>query len=72
MLFRMGPDRRQVLHHLEAGGDFREAACRQSIGISTDEPLRKLPASRRLYVFHPRPWSPPAVQSVLNEAKQWR
>ncbi len=72
MLFRMGPDRLPVLLHLKGGGDFREAACRNSIGISTDEPVRRLPAGRRLYVFHPRPWSPTAVEQVLKEAAQWQ
>jgi hypothetical protein len=34
MLFRMGPDRRNVLLRLENGEDFRPAVCRQSAGIS--------------------------------------
>ena len=72
MLFRMGPDRLPVLLHLKGGGDFREAACRNSIGISTDEPVHRLPAGRRLYVFHPRPWSHRAVEQVLKEAAQWQ
>ena len=64
MLFRMGPDRRPILWHLEAGGDFSEPACRHSLGISTDEPMPLLPAGRRLWVFHPRPWSPAALQEL--------
>ena len=72
MLFRMGPDRLPVLRHLNGGGEFREAACRNSIGISTDEPAGRLPAGQRLYVFHPRPWSEQAVGRVLKEAAQWR
>ena len=57
---------------LNGSGDFLEAACRNSIGISTDEPAGRLPAGRRLYVFHPRPWSERAVERVLEEAAQWR
>jgi len=64
MLFRMGPDRRPILLHLEAGGDFSEPACRHSLGISTDEPVPLLPAGRRLWVFHPRSWSPAALQEL--------
>ena len=82
MLFRMGPDRRQVLLHLEAGGDFREPACRHSLGLSTDEPLPgstgvpptssgRLPGGRRLFIFHPRPWSQAAAQKILSEVKPW-
>ncbi len=72
MLFRMGPDRAQVLLRLEAGGDFREAACRGSIGLSTDEPVGRLPAGRRLYIFHPARWTPAAAQKILSAARQWR
>jgi len=60
----MGPDRRPILLHLEAGGDFSEPACRHSLGISTDESVPLLPAGRRLWVFHPRPWSPAALQEL--------
>jgi hypothetical protein len=65
MLFRMGPDRRPILLHLKAGGDFSEPACRHSLGISTDEPMPLPPLPRRrLWVFHPRPWSPAALQKL--------
>lgn len=72
MLFRMGPDGRQILFHLEAGRDFREPLCRSSFGISTDEPIRKLPAGRRIYIFHPKPWSPEAVRDVLQRSRAWQ
>jgi hypothetical protein len=62
MLFRMGVGTREVSLHLDAGGDFRAAACRQSLGISTDEPISNLPHNRRLYIFNPRAWTPGAAQ----------
>jgi hypothetical protein len=67
VLFRMGADHRQVVHHLETGGDFRPPLCRASLGISTDEPLPKLPSGRRVYIFHPQAWSPEAVRKALEE-----
>ena len=69
MLFRMGPDRRNVLLRLSKGEDFRAGVCRQSTGISTDEPLPSLLPGRRIYVFRPKAWSPEAVQAVLNEVR---
>src|SRR5262249_50333974 len=36
MLFRLGPDRRRIRDYF-AGGDFRSANCRTSIGVATDE-----------------------------------
>src|SRR5437870_3367055 len=38
MLFRMGTDGKEILNRLEAGDDFAASPCRQSYGISTDEP----------------------------------
>ena len=72
MLFQMGPGQSHVVHRLAAGQDFRPRLCRQSIGIATDELPRRLPRGRRLYVFHPRPWSPAAVEQIVQGARQWR
>lgn len=72
MLFRLGVDHRQVLIHLESGGDFRPAMCRTSLGISTDEPLPRLPSGRRVYVFHPQAWSPEDVHQVIEEVRRWQ
>ena len=72
MLFRMGPDGRQVLLHLEAGGDFRSALCQQSVGLSTDEPVGRLPVGRRIYLFRPGAWSAEALRKVMTEVKPWQ
>jgi hypothetical protein len=72
MLFRMGPDRQQIRRYLESGGDFRTALCRDSLGLSTDEPLPRLPAGRRIYVFHPRTWSATAADNVIKEVRKWQ
>ena len=39
MLFRMGPDAANVAKFLHSNSDFPVAACRGSLGLSTDEPL---------------------------------
>ena len=65
MLFRMGAEPYR-------GNDFRQASCRSSIGISTDEPLRQLPRGRRVYIFHPRSWSPGELRAVVAEVKRWQ
>lgn len=67
MLFRMGPDRREVLRRVKNGEDFRSDACRQSVGISTDEPIGRLPRARRIYLFHPRAWTIESARKVLGE-----
>lgn len=69
MVFRMGADQRRVRRYL-AEDDFRAAHCRQSLGISTDEPLPTVRPRRRLYVFHPQPWRPEALDSILEEVRR--
>jgi len=65
MLFRMGPDR----YH--PGDSFRVNLCQSSIGISTDEPIIRLPRVRRIYVFHPGPWLKRDYDNAVQELKRW-
>jgi hypothetical protein len=79
MLFRLGPDAADVLAFLHSGKEFPVSACRNSLGLSTDEPLsEKLlsgrfrgasPALRRkrIYIFSPRAQTQSAAQSVIEE-----
>ena len=79
MFFRMGPDTGNVAKFLRSGDDFRVSACQSSLGLSTDEPLSngllngKLPNvpsdwhAKRIYIFAPRAWTPPAAEAVLKE-----
>ena len=66
MLFRMGVDRSQIVSGLGSGEGFRSPLCGQSSGVSTDETLPYSPASERVYVFNPKPWSPGSVDKVLE------
>lgn len=56
MLFRMGVERRQFQRRLESGQPFEASICRNSAGVSTDEPVT-IAAVNRLYVFNPQPWT---------------
>lgn len=56
MLFRMGVERRQFQRRLESGQPFEASICRNSAGVSTDEPI-SAPDVDRLYIFNPEPWS---------------
>ena len=70
MVFRMGADQDRVRRYLDED-DFGVAFCRQSLGVSTDEPLPTRRPLRRLYLFHPQPWSPGAFTRILEEVGQW-
>ncbi len=70
MLFRMGPDHHQIVRYLQSGRDFQPAVAQNSLGIATDEKALKLPPGRRIYIFHPKPWTREAVEKSLKELKQ--
>jgi hypothetical protein len=72
MLFRLGAEDAVVKRHLGAGRDFWAARSRFSIGISTDELPGKVPGTRRVYVFNPRPWTREAVDGVLRYVREMR
>ncbi len=79
MLFRMGPDAGNVQKFLHSGDDFPVAACRGSLGLSTDETLSNNlltagssfstfnPRGKRVYVFAPRTWTQSAAEKILQE-----
>jgi len=65
MLFRMGPGR------YGPGSEFRIALCKSSFGISMDEPIAKLPRGKRLYIFHPGPWTQNDYRNALEGVRNW-
>jgi hypothetical protein len=72
MLFQMGPDEADVHRLLRARGDFSIEVCRNSLGLSTGEPLSRRLAGRRTYVFHPSAWDEAAATRAIKEAATWR
>lgn len=69
MLFQMGSDAERVKAYLDGGGDLRSRVCRSNLGLSTDEWPTAVPRGRRIFVFHPEPWTPSAVSNILERAK---
>ena len=69
MLYRMGPDARDILSRLDKGKDFANRPCRHSVGVSLDEQIPKLPKGRRVYVFTPGSWSRDSVARALAELR---
>jgi hypothetical protein len=66
MLFRMGAGEPRTIRN------FRVGLCRSSLGVSTDELPDRLPAGKRLYVFHPRAWTEEAYRGAVVWAGRWR
>lgn len=57
MFFRMGRDEHAMRAPLARGDAVPEPRCRAGSGISLDEPLPRVPAARRIWVFNPEPWT---------------
>jgi hypothetical protein len=57
MYFRMGRDAHFVRAHLARGDAIPEPRCRSSAGISLDEPLPRMPAAQRVWIFNPARWT---------------
>jgi hypothetical protein len=72
MAFRTASAADRAIKLTAAHGSFPSARCRQSVGISTDEPIGALAPRERVYVFHPRAWTADAVTAVRREAATWR
>jgi hypothetical protein len=68
MLFRMGVDRQNVLAYLSNHSEFKTVLCRQSLGVSTDEPLSNLPKGKRVYIFADKSWSGSSLEAARREA----
>jgi len=63
MLFRTGGDSRT---RKQLGWNYEPTAeqCKTSVGVSTDEAWPAITNSTRIYVFHPRAWSPVALENL--------
>jgi hypothetical protein len=65
MYFRMGPE-----PYLRKAA-LRSPLCQSSTGLSTDELIR-VPLHRRVFLFHPRPWTREALRNAMAEVNRWR
>jgi hypothetical protein len=66
MMFRMGgAGPREVV-------DYSLSVCRSSVGVSTDEIASVVPRGRRLFIFHPGPWTASAYRDAMQLARRLR
>jgi len=57
MLFEMGPDRFAIAGRVHHDAPFGDGPCAKAIGVSTREPLGRVPLAARAYLFTYRPWT---------------
>src|SRR5216683_2622668 len=70
MLYRMGPDAREINAYLRNGGEFVPASSRSSVGLSLDEQVAGLGAGKRVYLFSPRAWTEEAVRNAMGQVAE--
>lgn len=70
MYFRMGGS--SLSGENKAGFPIREAICRGSIGISTDESWPPLNQSVRIYLFAPHPFTPRQLAAISSAPSDLR
>lgn len=59
MAFEMGADTERVRSYLKSGQDWTVPLCRESYGVSSDEPkLDGIKPDRRIYWFSEKSWAP--------------
>ncbi|HEY3743730.1 MAG TPA: DUF3142 domain-containing protein [Bryobacteraceae bacterium] len=67
MMFRMGPDENRT------PTTFPASICNASAGVSTDEMPERIPhGARRIYIFHPAPWTKSAYDLAMERVRVWR
>lgn len=67
MEFAMGPDARWVRLALGARDGYAEPRCRDSLGVSVDEPMSpRAPRARALYAFSQKPWTPRSFERFVE------
>lgn len=65
MLFDIGPNRKEVTDLLRRREDFNEPKCRNSYGLSVNEPpIAGLKKDRRIYLFKSAAWTPSDLGTI--------
>jgi len=67
MIYRMGPDAKEISAYLRGGGQFAPTFSRNSVGLSLDAQVSGLAAGKRVYLFSPRPWTADALRNAISD-----
>lgn len=69
MIYRMGPDGDVIRHALFAERKFPNPICAGNVGYSADEPLAPVDHLRRVFLFHPKPWSEARFRKLAGQVE---
>ena len=69
MMYRMGRDGEAIRRVLHAERAFPNPKCAGSVGYSSDEPLAPVDGVRRVFLFHPRPWTEERLAAMVRRVE---
>lgn len=72
MIYRMGRDGDFIRHALDAEREFPNPICAGNVGYSADEPLAPVDGLRRVFLFHPEPWSERRFTELVGKVEALR
>jgi len=67
MIYRMGPDAKEISAYLRGGGQFAPTFSRNSIGLSLGAQVAGLASGKRVYLFSPHPWTAESVRNAIGQ-----
>jgi len=70
MLFEMGPDKLAIAGRVHEDAPFGDGRCASAVGVSTREPLARMPRAARAYVFAYTPWTIETATAALREVQR--
>lgn len=69
MIYRMGPEGDAIRHTLYTERAFPAPVCAGNIGYSADEPLAPVDGLRRVFLFHPEPWTEHSFRAMIQKVE---
>lgn len=72
MIYRMGRDGDAIRHTLHAERRFPAPVCDGNIGYSADELLAPVDGLRRMFLFHPQPWTKRKFHDMVQRVENLR
>jgi hypothetical protein len=70
MLFEMGADRFAIAGRIREALPLADGRCGTAIGVSMREPLPRVPAASRAYVFAYEPWTRAAAAAAVRSVER--
>ena len=72
MVYRLGRGRDSIVTRLVRERTFSEPICAGNVGYSADEPIIWVEGLRRVFLFHPKPWTEDRFSVLIHQLEKSR